>query len=107
MLSRVLLLVTVFSLAACWNAPAQEGTPAGEFSAIPLQVDVKGNGAKFNEYRGLRDGVHGYISFRYHGGKTYLDFRAGDIGYKDQKYELNGGRWGSFRYHLGHDEKSP
>jgi len=104
MLSKVLQLVTVFSLIACWNASAQERTLAGEISAIPLQVDVKGNRAKFNEYRALRDGVHGYIGLRYNAGKTYLDFRADDIGYRDQKYELNGGRWGSFTYHLGYDE---
>jgi hypothetical protein len=104
MLSKVLLLVTVFSLVACWNASAQERTPVGETSAVLLQVDVKGNRAKFNEYRALRDGVHGYIGLRYDAERTYINFRADDMGYRDQKYELNGGRRESFTYHLTYDE---
>jgi len=100
---RVLLFAVIFSLVPGWNAWAQERTLAGEVSALPLQVDVKGNRAKFNEYRDLRGGVHGHIVLRYSEEKTFLDFKADDIGYRDQKYELSGGRWGSVRYHLGYD----
>ncbi len=103
MVSRALLLAMILVLAPCWNAPAQEGW-AGGVSAVPMQVDVKGSTAKFNEYRDLRDGVTGDVSLRYDGGKDYLDFRAGDIGRKDQRYELEGGRRGTFQYQLGYDE---
>ncbi len=102
--SRLLLLVMILSLVPCWNASAQEKTLAGEVSVAPMQVDIKGNRAKFNEYRDLRDGVHGHVGLRYDADKTYLDFRADDIGYKDQKYELDGGKRGSFSYHLRYDE---
>ena len=99
-----LLLVMILSLVPCWNVPAQERTLFGEVSVAPMQVDIKGNRAKFNEYRDLRDGVYGHIGLHYDAEKTYLDFRADDIGYRDQQYELDGGRRGSFTYHLGYDE---
>ena len=101
---RVLLFAVIFSLLPGWNAWAQERTLAGEVSALPMQMDVKGNRAKFNEYRDLRGGVHGHIALRYDAERTFFDLRADDIGHRDQKYELSGGRWGSVRYHLGYDE---
>jgi len=104
MKSKVLLGVIILSLAPCWNVSAQEKTLTGEISAVPLQVDVRGNRAKFNEYRDLQGGVHSHIGLRYEGDRTYFDFRAEDIGYRDQKYELNGGRRGSFTFHLRYDE---
>jgi hypothetical protein len=102
--SKLLLLVIILSLVPCWNASAQEKTLTGEISAVPLQVDVRGNRAKFNEYRDVRNGVHGHIDLRYDGDRTYLHFQAEDMGYKDQKYELKGGRRGSFRFHFSYDE---
>jgi Putative outer membrane beta-barrel porin, MtrB/PioB len=104
MQSRIFLLVMILSLAPCWNAMAQEGTWTGEFSLTPAQVDIKGSRAKLNEYRDLRDGVYGHIGLHYDAEKTYLDFRADDIGYRDQKYELGGGKWGSYSYSLDYDE---
>ncbi len=101
---RVLLLAVIFSLVPGWNASAQERTLSGEGSAVLLQVDVKGNRAKFNEYRDLRGGGHGQIVLRYDTEKTFFDLRADDIGHRDQKYELSGGKWGSVRYHFGYDE---
>ncbi len=104
MKSRVFLLVMILSLVPCWNASAQEKTLAAEVSVVPMQVDIKGNRAKFNEYRDLRNGVYGHIGLHYDAEKTYFDFRADDMGYRDQKYELEGGRRGGFTYHLGYDE---
>ena len=94
MQSRVFLLAMILSLAPCGNAFAQERTLTGEVSFTPAQVDIKGNRAKFNEYRDLRDGVYGHIGLHYDAEKTYLDFRADDIGHRDQKYELGGGEMG-------------
>jgi len=100
----VLLLVIILSLVPCWNSLAQEKTLSREASVAPMQVDVKGSRAKFNEYRDLRDGVYRHIGLHYDAEKTYFDFRADDIGHRDQKYDLEGGRRGSFTYHLGYDE---
>jgi hypothetical protein len=94
----------IFSLALCGGAPAQERTVTGEFSLAPTQVDVKGNRAKFNEYRDLRDGVYGHIGLRTDTERTYFDFRADDMGYQDQKYELEGGSRGKVTFHFGYDE---
>ena len=94
----------ILILAPCWNAIAQERTVSGEVSFTPAEVNIKGNRAKFNEYRDLRDGVYGHIGLHYDAEKTYLDFRADDIGYRDQKYELEGGKRGSVSYHLSYDE---
>ncbi len=94
----------ILSLASCWNAFAQERTLRGEVSLTPAQVNIKGNRAKFNEYRDLRDGVYGHIGLHYDAEKTYLDFRANDVGYRDQKYELGGGKWGNYSFSLDYDE---
>ena len=94
----------ILSLAPCWNASAQERTMGGEVSLTPARVDIKGNPGKFNEYRDLRGGVYGHIGLHYDAEKTYLDFRADDMGYRDQKYELEGGKRGSFSYHFSYDE---
>jgi hypothetical protein len=67
-------------------------------------VDVNGNRAKFNEYRDLRSGGYGQIVLRYDTEKTFFDLRADDIGYRDQKFELSGGKWGSVRYYFDYDE---
>jgi hypothetical protein len=104
MQSRVFLLVMILSLAHCWNAFAQERTPTGEVSLTPAQVDIKGNWAKFNQYRDLWDGAYGHIGLHYDAEKTYLDFRADDTGRREQKYGLSGARWGSYSYYLGYDE---
>ncbi|MGD0627578.1 MAG: hypothetical protein ABSB32_23120 [Thermodesulfobacteriota bacterium] len=67
MQSRVFLLAMFLSLAPCGNAFAQERTLAGEVSLTPAQVDIKGNRAKFNEYRDVRDGVHSHIGLHLFG----------------------------------------
>ena len=102
--SGVILLLMILSLVPWWNAGAQERPPAGEVTLTPAQVALKGSSGKFNEYRDLRDGVYGHIGLHYDAERSYLDFRANDIGYKDQKYELSGGKWGSYFYSLDSDE---
>jgi hypothetical protein len=94
----------IFILLLCGGAPAQERAVTGEFSLAPTRVDVKGNRAKFNEYRDLRDGVYGHIGLRTDAEKTYFDFRADDMGCKDQKYELEGGSRGKVTFYFRYDE---
>ena len=98
------MLVMILSLVPCSKALAQERTPTREVSLTAAQVDIKGNRGKFNEYRDLRDGVYGHIVLHYDAEKTYLNFRGDDVGHRDQKYELDGGRRGNYTYHLGYDE---
>ena len=104
MQSRILLLAMILSLGLSGNALAQEGPLTGEVSLTPAQLDIKGNRAKFNEYQGRRDGVYGHVDLHNDAEGTCLDFRADDNGYRDQKYELGGGGWGSDSYSLKYDE---
>jgi hypothetical protein len=83
---------------------AQERTAGGEVILTPTWADVQGNRAKFNEYRDLRDGVRAQVDLRLEGEKTYFQFQAGDLGYRDRKVELEGGSRGTFHYHLSYDE---
>ena len=116
---KIIILTAIFSMIYLANAPAQErsygGGPAldittggknygGVVSLTGQLVKLNGNGAKFNEYRDLRDGVYGRADFGYDTEKYYLDFSAYDIGYKTQHYELTGGKWGDFKYYLAYDQ---
>ncbi len=102
--SRALLIMNSIALLLSSDLFAEEWTLRGEASAVPIQVDIRGNKAKFNEYRDVREGVRGYIGVNLEREETYLDFRAGAIGNKDHKFEVNGGNRGSFQYHLGYEE---
>ncbi len=104
MQSRPLLIMIAVVLLPSSNLFAEEWTLRGEASAVPIQVDIRGNKAKFNEYRDIREGVRGHIGVNLEREDTYLDFQAGAIGNKDQTLELNGGNRGSFQYYLKYDE---
>ncbi len=116
---KIILCGTILSLLFCAGASALEryipGIPqvttseeknyGGEVVVTPaLQIDFKGQKAKFNEYRDLGDGVYGAIGLHYDANRYYLDFGAADMGYKTQTYQLDGGWWGVGRFHLGYDE---
>ncbi len=101
---KIILMGVILSLVPWGNAIPQERTFSGEVSMIPRQVDVQGSRAKFNEYRDLRNGIGAGIDFHYNTEKNYLDLNAENLGYKDQKYELEGGSRGDFRFNLGFDE---
>ena len=87
-------------------AAVSERYIAPDCAAIHQELKRKGVTLQllWHEYRDLRNGVYGHIGLHYDAEKTYFNFRADDIGYRDQKYELDGGRRGSFTYHLGYDE---
>ena len=102
--SRIFLLIMILSLVPCSKALAEERILTGEVSLSPAQVDIKGNRAKYNEYRDLQGGVYGHIGLHYDAEETYLNFRGDNVGYRDQKYELSGGKKGSYSYHLDYDE---
>ncbi len=118
MKSKILICAAILSMVLVTNSPAQErytgGTPqvttteeknyGGVIAVTPTLINFKGQKAKFNEYRDLGDGVYTALGFKYDADKYYLDFGAADMGYKTQKYELEGGWWGVGKFHFGYDE---
>jgi len=81
-----------------------DGPVSGDVTAAARLTDHTGNRAKLYEYDDDRDGVYG--GFRLHGEKDghYIDAQAADIGYDTQRYGLEGGQWGSYRYDLRYRE---
>jgi hypothetical protein len=93
------LLFLVPSASFCEDAQV-----SGEVTGAARLTDHTGNKAKLYEYDDDRDGVYG--GFRLHGEKdgNYIDAHAADIGYDTQRYRLEGGQWGSYRYNLRYQE---
>ena len=67
-------------------------------------MHVDGDEAKFDEYGDTKDGIYGAIGFRYEKDSYFYRFNADDIGYDTQKYTLDGGMWGKFKYDLFYNE---
>lgn len=79
-------------------------TIEGEIKASGKIVDVTGNGAKFNEYRDITDGIYGSARLKYDGDVYFFNLKAVDIGYATQKYSIDGGMWGKFKYNIQYNE---
>jgi len=101
---KVLLLAAIYSLLTCLSASAEEEKLSGELTPIGQTLSIEGNKSKFNEYRDIRSGVTGDAAVQAEKGKYYLDFNATDIGRRDQRYDLQGGQWGGFKFDLKYDE---
>jgi MtrB/PioB family decaheme-associated outer membrane protein len=95
------LLIMSVPLSSVFSA---ETTFEGEVTAQGRLVHVNGNEAKFNEYSDKQDGIFGAIGLRYDSENYFMQFKAKDIGYDTQKYTLDGGMWGKFRYNLFYNE---
>lgn len=85
-------------------AVAEDGQFSGEVSATGKLTSVVGNKAKFNEYRDIRDGIYGDVHLRYDSEKYFSDFTARDMGYDTQRYGLEAGKWGQFKFDLHYEE---
>ncbi len=88
---------------------SEEVTVEGEVGVEGVYAGVRadeGGRAKFTEYRDLRQGfsVFGNIGLGIDSDKYFLKFRAGDLAYDTQFYELEGGMWGRFKFDLFYDE---
>ena len=88
---------------------SEEVTVEGEVGAEGVYAGVtgdEGGRAKFTEYRDLRQGVSvfGNIGLGIDSENYFLKFRASDMGYETQSYELEGGMWGRFKFDLFYDE---
>jgi MtrB/PioB family decaheme-associated outer membrane protein len=92
-----IFLSVVISLLIVSSAFAEQQTLAGEVSLKGLLVNVKGDEAKFNEYRDQLDGVYGRVKLLYDTDAWWLKANASDIAYDTQKYQLEGGMWGLFK----------
>ncbi len=88
---------------------SEEVTVEGEVGAEGVYTGVRadeGGKAKFSEYRDLKQGfsVFGNIGLGIDSDNYFLKFRASDMGYETQSYELEGGMWGKFKLDLFYDE---
>lgn len=73
-------------------------TVTGSVSMTGQYTDIGGNRSKFNEYRDNREGAGLYVGAEA-GVETdqyYLRGEAGNIGYRDQQYRIEGGQWGKY-----------
>lgn len=83
---------------------------AGEFvftGSVDLGVRSVSDGdksAKFQEYRDLKPGVFSDLTFGGDNGAYFMDFTGENIGRNDQKFEMEGGKFGTFKYSLHYDE---
>jgi MtrB/PioB family decaheme-associated outer membrane protein len=105
---RLKLYILIFSLAIVlipFRAVfAGESGLEGEASVRGQLVNVNGNEAKFNEYSDEKTGIYGNIGLDYQKENYFLRFGAGDIGYDTQKYMIDGGMWGKFKYNMFYTE---
>ena len=104
MKSKVLIFAVILSLIPFWQSSAEERKIDGEISITAEHLSIKGEKAKFNEYRDIRDGFYGDIDLQYESGNYYIDFKGSEVGRKTQRYELSGGKWGSFKYDFSYDQ---
>ncbi|HEY5900774.1 MAG TPA: MtrB/PioB family outer membrane beta-barrel protein [Burkholderiales bacterium] len=103
-----LLSILVASVFVPALAQAQE--PQREWSGS-ISIGVRDVGlntndpSKFTEYRDLRDGasVFGGLELRRRGPNDYLNAYGENIGRDDQYLDLNGGRYGTYKYRVYSD----
>lgn len=102
----MLLSVFLFGLVSLSPAFAQEQEDkfSGEISAQGTLTHINGDKAKFNEYGDIRDGLYGDVKIKYDDNKYYVDFYSRDMFYDTQRYNLEGGKWGAFKFNINYNE---
>ncbi|MEW6002277.1 MAG: MtrB/PioB family outer membrane beta-barrel protein [Nitrospirota bacterium] len=100
---RIIIFAVIFSIIPFFYVCASEYEIESDVGVTGILLNFHGNKAKFNEYRDIEDGVYGRFHFKYDS-NYFLDFKASDIAYDTQYYRLEGGKWGSFKYHLEYKE---
>lgn len=104
MRQKIAIIAAISILAVLGTAYGEEGKISGEVSLVGAVRDATGDVGKFNEYKDVQSGLYGSTDLRYQKGGYHVDFEARDVGYKTQRYHLEGGRWSAFRYDLQYDE---
>jgi hypothetical protein len=65
---------------------------------------INGNEAKFNEYGDMQNGLYGDVKLKYDDDKYYVDFYSRNMFYDTQSYDLEGGKWGAFKFNINYNE---
>ena len=97
------LLSGLFSLSPAF-ADDQEDKFSGEISAQGTLTHINGNKAKFNEYGDMQNGLYGDVKIKYDDDKYYVDFYSRNMFYDTQSYNLEGGKWGAFKFNINYNE---
>ena len=97
------LLLGLFSLSPAF-AQEQEDKFSGEISAQGTLTHVNGSKAKFNEYGDIQNGLYGDVKVKYDDDKYYADFYSRNMFYDTQNYDLEGGKWGAFKFNINYNE---
>jgi len=99
------LLFGLFSLSTAFAEEQQEQNKfSGEISAQGTLTYVNGNEAKFNEYGDVRNGLYGDVKIKYDDDKYYVDFYSRNMLYDTQSYDLEGGKWGAYKFNINYSE---
>ena len=101
---NTIIFSLIIMLIPFYNTFAAESSFEGEVSAQGQLVHVNGSEAKFDEYADTKDGVYGAADLKYNSESYFMRLNAEDIGYDTQKYSLDGGMWGKFKYDLYYNE---
>lgn len=103
---RIFLLILIFSLLSLSPAFAEEQQNkfSGEISGQGTLTHINGNEAKFNEYGDIRNGLYGDVKLKYDDDKYYVDFYSRNMFYDTQRYDLEGGKWGAFKFNINYNE---
>jgi MtrB/PioB family decaheme-associated outer membrane protein len=97
------LLLGLFSLNPAF-ADDQEDKFSGEITTQGTLININGNKAKFNEYGDIQNGVYGDVKLKYDDDKYYVDFYSRNMFYDTQSYDLEGGKWGAFKFNINYNE---
>ncbi|MRR59304.1 MAG: hypothetical protein EG824_14000, partial [Deltaproteobacteria bacterium] len=108
---KKLIVTSVMAYAAC-AASAFASDFSGTLGIGGIGSEIRGDEAKFNEYRDINSGVTGNFAVDFARKGYYLELLGENFGvntdagqsYENQKYTIDGGRYGSFKYNLFYDE---
>jgi MtrB/PioB family decaheme-associated outer membrane protein len=106
---RMILLVFLMMILSFSLSLAEETKLEGEVSLNGVYVGVEGGEggkAKFTEYKDLQEHwrLFGNIDLGLDSDRYFLDLKVNDPGYDTQRYELDGGIWGKYKFDLFYNE---
>jgi MtrB/PioB family decaheme-associated outer membrane protein len=106
---RIMIVALIVTLVPFSVVFSEEVRIEGEVSVKGVYVGVEGGEggeAKFTEYKDLEEHgrFFGNVDLGLDSEKYFLNFQADDIAYDTQRYILDGGIWGKFKFDLFYDE---
>lgn len=104
MKTKLLVSVTALcSLSIAGMAVGADSTISGQLGLTARTVN-EDKSAKFMEYRDFSKNLYGDIGFGLDKGPYHFEVTGTDMGLDSQRYLIEGGRYGSFKYSLFYDE---